>query len=228
VCSSDLPAQANRHEKYPWPDEPVYLSKRIPRLDGPAKVTGAAKYAYDILRPGMLWGRILRSPHAHARIVSIDLSAAEKAPGVKAVLAIAEPGQRVMYQGEEVAAVAAVTEEQAEDALRLIKVVYEPLPHLATEADAMREGAPQVFKDGNVREGDAEEAGDLEAGFRAAAHIVEATYSTQVQTHVCLETHGCVCEWDGDNLTAWVSTQAVHGTREAFAKALDIPQANVP
>src|SRR5690606_11438457 len=83
------------------------------------------------------------------------------------------------------------------------------------------------FKDGNVREGDAEESGDLEAGFKAAAHVVEATYSTQVQTHVSLETHGCVCEWDGDNLTAWVSTQAVHGTREAFAKALDIPQANV-
>src|SRR5690606_40440170 len=97
-----------------------------------------------------------------------------------------------MYQGEEVAALAAVTEEQAEDARRLIKVTYEPLPHLATEADAMREGAPLVFKDGNVREGDAEESGDLEAGFKAAAHVVEATYSTQVQTHVSLETHGCV------------------------------------
>jgi xanthine dehydrogenase YagR molybdenum-binding subunit len=67
----------------------------------------------------------------------------------------------------------------------------------------------------------------LEAGFKAAATVVEASYATQVQTHVSLETHGCVCEWEGDKLTSWASTQAVHGTREQFAKALDIPQANV-
>jgi xanthine dehydrogenase YagR molybdenum-binding subunit len=126
-----------------------------------------------------------------------------------------------------VAAVAAVTEEQANDALRLIKVQYEVLPHIATEALATREGAPLVFKDGNVKDGDTEEAGDLAAGLKAAAHTVDVSYSTQVQTHVSLETHGCVCEWDGDKLTSWVSTQAVHGTREQFAKALGIPQANV-
>ncbi len=84
-----------------------------------------------------------------------------------------------------------------------------------------------MFKDGNIKAGDTEEAGDLEAGFKAAAHVVEASYATQVQTHVSLETHGCVCEWEGDKLTSWASTQAVHGTREQFAKALDIPQANV-
>ena len=132
-----------------------------------------------------------------------------------------------MFQGEEVAALAAATEDQADDALRLIKVQYEVLPHIATVALAMRDGAPQVFKDGNVKAGDTEEAGDLEAGFKAAAHVVEASYATQVQTHVSLETHGCVCEWEGDKLTSWASTQAVHGTREQFAKALDIPQANV-
>ena len=221
------PSQPARHEKYPWPEQPVLVGKRIERLDGPVKVTGQAKYSYDISRPGQLYGRILRSPHPHARIVAIDLSAAEKAPGVKAVMAIAEPGAKMMYQGEEVAALAAATEEQAGDALRLIKVTYEVLPHVATEALAMREGAPLVFKDGNIKAGDAEETGDLAAGFGQAAHVVEATYSTQVQTHVSLETHGCVCEWDGDKLTAWASTQAVHGTREGFAKALDMPQANV-
>ena len=84
-----------------------------------------------------------------------------------------------------------------------------------------------MFKDGNIKAGDTEEAGDLDAGFKAAAHVVEASYATQVQTHVSLETHGCVCEWEGDKLTSWASTQAVHGTREQFAKALDIPQANV-
>ena len=188
VNTAARPAQ---HEKYPWPAEPTIVGKRIARLDGPEKVTGRAKHSYDINRPGGLHGRILRSPHPHARIVAIDLAAAQKAPGVKAVMAVMKPGDRVMFQGEEVAALAAVTEEQADDALRMIKVEYEVLPHIATEALALSSGAPQVFKDGNIRAGDTEESGDLEAGFKAAAHIVEASYATQVQTHVSLETHGC-------------------------------------
>ncbi|HXH07165.1 MAG TPA: xanthine dehydrogenase family protein molybdopterin-binding subunit [Vicinamibacterales bacterium] len=214
-----------------WPAAPELLGKPTPRVDGPAKATGRARYTYDVHRPGMLYARILRSPHAHARIRAIDLSAAEKAPGVKAVLAVVDLSKPetavVRYQGDEIAAVAAETEEQARDAIRLIRVDYEVLPHLATVEQAMRPEAPRVFPEGNVRPGSVEEEGDLEAGFKAAAHIVEGVYSTQVQTHVCLETHGCVCEWEGDRLTAWVSTQAVHGTREGFAKALGIPLANV-
>jgi xanthine dehydrogenase YagR molybdenum-binding subunit len=222
------PARPESHPKYPWPQSgAVLLGQPMKRVDGPQKVSGAAKYSYDVARPGLLHARIVRSPHAHARVVAVDLSAAEKAPGVKAVLAVAEPGKRLMYQGEEVVAVAAATEEQAVDAARLVKVEYEVLPHVATESSAMRSGAPAVFEGGNVREGPVEEAGSLDTGFAAAAHVVEATYTTQVQTHVCLETHGCVCEWEGDKLTAWVSTQAVHGTREGFAEALKIPQANV-
>ena len=227
VPEVNAPSRPQQHEKYAWPAEPTLVGKRIQRLDGPVKVTGQARYSYDINRPGGLHGRILRSPHPHARIVAVDLTVAQKAPGVKAVLAVLEAGAKVMFQGEEVAALAAATEEQADDALRLIKVEYEVLPHIATEALAQRDGAPQVFKDGNIKAGDTEEAGDLDAGFKAAAHVVEASYATQVQTHVSLETHGCVCEWDGDKLTSWASTQAVHGTREQFAKALDIPQANV-
>ena len=103
----------------------------------------------------------------------------------------------------------------------------EVLPHLATVEQGLSSSAPAIFEGGNVKVGNAEEDGDLESGFKAAAHTVEGTYSTQVQTHVSLETHGCVCEWDGDRLTAWVSTQAVHGTREGFAQGLGIPQANV-
>jgi len=220
-------AQPAKHEKYPWPEKPVLLGTRVPRLDGSLKATGRAKYAYDINRPGMLHGRILRSPHPRARIVSMDLSPAEKAPGVKAVMAIAEVGKEVSFQGEEVAAVAAATEEQARDALRLIKIEYEVLPHIATVALAMRSGAPQAFKDGNIKEGEAQQAGDLDAGFAQAVQTVEASYETQVQTHVSLETHGCVCEWQGENLTSWASTQAVHGTREGFAEALGIPQSNI-
>jgi xanthine dehydrogenase YagR molybdenum-binding subunit len=227
VPEVQAPAAAGDAGRFAWPKQPTLLSHKVARVDGPAKVQGAAKYSYDISRPGMLYGRILRSPHAHARVKSIDLSAAQRLPGVRAVLAHVEPGTRVMYQGDEVAAVAAVTEEIAGDAIRAIKVDYEVLPHLATVEQAMADTAPPIFEGGNTRSGAAEEEGDLEAGFKAAAHIVEATYSTQVQTHVCLETHGCVCEWNGDQLTAWVSTQAVHGTREGFAQALGIPQANV-
>jgi len=229
VPEVQAPARPQQHAKYPWPkpDESAVIGKRLIRVDGPEKVSGRAKYTYDINRPGMLHARILRSPHAHARVVSIDLSAAQKAPGVKAALAVLEPGKKAMYQGDEVAAVAAATEEQARDALRLIKVEYEVLPHVATEGRALQSGAPAVFEGGNIKEGEAEESGDLEAGFKSAAHIVEASYETQVQTHVCLETKGCVCEWEGDKLTAWISTQAVHGSREGFAEALQIPQANV-
>ena len=220
-------AKPAKHEKYPWPEKPTIIGTKVSRLDGPAKVSGRAKYPYDIKRPGMLWGKILRSPHAHARIVAIDVGPAEKAPGVKAALPWRKPGEKVVYQGDEVACVAAQTEEQALDALRLIKVQYEPLPHLATVEQAMRPEAPAVFEGGNVKVGSAEENGDIAAGFKAAAHVVENTYNTQVQTHVCLETHGCVVDWTGDTLTAWVSTQAVHGTREGFSKALDIPMNNV-
>jgi xanthine dehydrogenase YagR molybdenum-binding subunit len=223
------PARPTQHAKYPWPepDGSTVLGKRLTRLDGPLKVSGRAKYTYDVNRPNLLHARILRSPHPHARVVSIDLAAAQKAPGVKAALAVIEPGKKAMYQGDEVAAVAAATEEQARDALRLIKVQYEVLPHVATTDRAMQAGAPAVFEGGNIKAGEAEESGDLDAGFKSAAHVIEATYETQVQTHVCLETHGCLCEWEGDKLTAWVSTQAVHGTREGFAEALQIPQTNV-
>jgi xanthine dehydrogenase YagR molybdenum-binding subunit len=227
VPEVQAPPRPPQHEKYPWPQKSRLLGTRVSRIDGPQKVSGRAKYSYDIVRPGMLYGRILRSPHAHARLKSIDASAAEKAPGVKALLITIKPGEKVMFPGEEIGALAAATEQQAADALRMIKVEWEVLPALANVEQAMRPEAPQVFTPANTRRGTAQEDGDLAAGFKAAAFTVEGTYSTQVQTHTSLETHGCVCEWNGDNLTAWVSTQAVHGTREGFAQGLKIPQANV-
>ena len=195
------------------------------------KSRGAAKYSYDIIRPGMLYARLLNSPHPHARIKSIDLSAAQKLPGVRAALALKDTSNpdtaKVYYAGEEVAAVAATTEEIAADAIRLIKVEYEVLPHLATIEQAQRPEAPQVFPKGNVTQPALQQEGDADAALKASAHVVEGLYSTQVQTHTSLETHGGICEWDGDNLTAWVSTQAVHGTRNGVAKALGIPQTNM-
>jgi xanthine dehydrogenase YagR molybdenum-binding subunit len=218
--------------KWPPPAERVHIGKPIKRLDGPDKATGRAKYTYDLVRPGMLYGRLLSSPHPHARVRSIDVAAAEKLPGVRAVIALKDTSNpelsRVRYQGEEVAAVAAATEEIARDAVRAIKVDYEILPHLATVEQAMRPESPKVFEKGNFTQPAVrQEGGDVEAALNASAHVVEGTYSTQVQTHTSLETHGGICEWTGDQLTAWVSTQAVHATREGLARALSVPQNNV-
>jgi len=225
------PPPAPADPKYNWPDPRAVLGTSVKRLDGPDKVTGRAKYTFDVNRPGMIYGRIVRSPHPHARVMAVDLSAAQKAPGVKAAIVWRQPGDaqtsQVMFQGDEVAAVAADTEEHAKDAARLIRVEYEVLPHVVNVQQALDGTAPAVFTNGNVRQGQTQESGDLDAGFKAAAHTIEETYATHVITHVCMESHGTVCEWDGDKLTAWVSTQGVNSARDNFATALAIPQANV-
>jgi xanthine dehydrogenase YagR molybdenum-binding subunit len=210
-----------------WPAQPRLLGRKVNRIDSSPITTGRATFTADVTRPGMIYGRILRSPHAHARVLSIDLNAARKAPGVRAALAVVETGHKVLYAGEEVAALAATTEQQGEDAIRLIQIDWDVLPHLATVEQAMRPEAPKVFDAGNTRLLPAEVAGDAEEAMRGAAHVVGGLYSTQVQTHACLETHGCVCEWAGDRLTVWISTQAVQSTRDELAAALQTVPANV-
>ena len=202
------------------------IGKRVTRLSGKDKVTGKAKYTFDINRPGMLYGRVLRSEVPHATVNGIDTRAAETLPGVKAVIPLIEVGKKLRYQGQEIAAVAAETDDIAKDALRLIQVDLEELPFVVTEADAMAEGAPQIREDwnGNQSNPNIREEGELEAGFQEAAVEVEATYHTAVQTHVCLETHGHVVEWeDEQNLIVWASTQAVFGTRNDFAQHFELP-----
>src|SRR5438093_11684876 len=107
-----------------WPKNRRLIGTRIARVDGPDKATGHAKYSFDINRPGMLHAQILRSPYAHARLKSLDTSAAEKMPGVKAVHVVAQPGKELSYAGDEVVALAADTEEHLADALRAIKAEY--------------------------------------------------------------------------------------------------------
>src|SRR5262245_31391591 len=104
-----------------WPKNRRVIGKKHSRLDGPEKATGRAKYSNDMNRPGLLHAVMLRSPHAHAKIKSIDTSAAEKAPGFKALVIIANAGAEVIYAGQEILALAADTEEHAHDALRLVK-----------------------------------------------------------------------------------------------------------
>ena len=122
---------------YAWPDAEhrSLIGKRTTRVDSPVKVSGQAKYTYDVHRPGMLYGKVLRSPYAHAKVVSIDTSAAEKIPGVKAVHIVQGPGANIHWAGDEIVVVAAVDEPTAEDAIRAIKVKFQPLPHLVSDAE---------------------------------------------------------------------------------------------
>ena len=122
---------------YAWPDAEhrTLIGKRTTRVDSPVKVSGEAKYTYDVHRPGMLYGKVLRCPYAHAKVVSIDTSAAEKMPGVRAVQIVQGPGSNIHWAGDEIVAVAAVDESVAEDAIRAITVKYQQLPHLVKDAE---------------------------------------------------------------------------------------------
>src|SRR5947209_4040078 len=155
-----------------WPDHPRLIGTRIPRLDGLAKASGRAKYPSDVRPEGTLFGAMLYSPHAHAKIKSIDTAEAERLPGVKAVWVIKEvaAGKEtyVRFHGDDIAAVAAETEEQARDAARAIKVEYDVLPHCVTEPQSMAEGAPEVVKGGNVRKGRAQVDGNPDQAMDAS------------------------------------------------------------
>lgn len=183
------------------------LNKPIRRVDGPEKVTGHAKYTHDIRLPGMLYGRILASPHAHAKVTSLDATAAERMPGVGAVLTF--PDKELRYQGDPVAAVAARTPEIAEDAVRAIRVTYEVLPHAVDADTAMRPGAPLVHAQGNVRASQTKGNKDeVEAQFAQCAVLAEGEFRTPMQHHSCLETHGVVVDYrGGDGATVYASTQ---------------------
>lgn len=202
-----------------WPNtrDAKVLGKRVTRLEAADKVTGRAKYTYDVQLPGLLYGKILRSPHASAKILSIDTSKAEALPGVKAVIVLDE-NKTCRFAGDEIAGLAATSEDIAQDALRLIEVEYEVRDYVVDETSAMKPDAPKVHDDReNARAGRLTERGDAATALSEAAVVVEGTYSTQVQTHACLETHGHVVQWDGDSLVAWASTQAVFGVRDGFA-----------
>jgi xanthine dehydrogenase YagR molybdenum-binding subunit len=211
-----------------WPQNLRLIGTEIPRVDGLAKASGKMKYPSDVRPEGTLFGVMLYSPHAHAKVKSIDTSDAEKMPGVAAVIAIANPGKVLRYQGDDIAAVAAETEEQARDAARAIKVEYEVLPHCVTEAQSLASDAPEIMRGGNTRKGRATTKGKPEDEMAKADTVVEATYSVPVITHVCLETHGLTAKWEAsDKLVAWASTQSVTGVAGELAGAFQIPVSSV-
>jgi xanthine dehydrogenase YagR molybdenum-binding subunit len=197
-----------------------------PRLDGPLKATGGARYTYDIELPGMLYGVILRSPYPHARVGKIDLTGARRIPGVRA--AIARDDQVVHFAGQEVAAVAATTPQVAADAITAIVVDYQPLPFVANMEEALKPSAPLVFASGsNATAAKISETGNVARGFDQAAAVHEAIYTTPVQAHVSLETHGAIARWDRDQLTVWVSTQGIFTVRDDLMVFFTLPPENV-
>ena len=227
------------------------VGKSVKRSDTLEKVTGTAVYAGDIILPGMLHGKIKRCEIAHARIKSIDTSKALALKGVKAVLThenvprVLHYGSphprsssvtkdqyilddRVRYWGEGVAAVAAVTEEIAEEALGLIEVEYEPLPAVFTVEDALKPDAPAIHDNGldknNVLPPVIVERGDIDQGFAEADLIVEGEYDLGRPTAAYMEPNICVTQWDGNGkLTIWSSTQTAFMVRGALAEVLGIP-----
>lgn len=211
-----------------WPKETKYLGKSAPRIDGPAKVTGAAKYAYDVQPSGWLWGAILRSKWAAAKITSINLDKAKAAPGIKAVILAREGERQVRYYGEELAAIAGTSKEAVQDALRLIDVQATPVPFVVKEMDATKPDAPKIFEDGqNVGEAQVRENGNVAEGFANSAAIVENSFETQVQLHHSLETHGNTVAFTPEEITVWASTQGVFSVRDGIADNMQVPQSKV-
>jgi len=236
------------------PEEFSIIGKRLPRKDGLEKVKGEARYTSDIQLPRMLHTRFLRSPHAHARIVRIDASQAEKLPGVMAVLTYKNTpkvhprgygktekfeyllDETVHFAGEEVAAVAALSKEIAEEALKLIDVEYKVLPAVFDKEEAMKPDAPLVHPElgSNLYECPRcengmlpVEHGDVEKGFAEADHIIEGTYESPWQHPVSPEPRAVVCQWTGDRLTCWASTQVPQRVGENLAYCLGITLSNI-
>ena len=205
-------------EPAPWEEERQFevVGRPVNRIDGAERVTGAARYTFDIHPSGLLQAAVLRSPHPHAKIVRIDTSGAEALPGVRAVLSSANAPHikwhgdvsrlfdtEVRFAGEEVAAVAADDLDTTRDALELIEVEYEPLPFLTDMEEAARPGSLQIHPRGNVlkssngSEGELYRRGDVNAALKSADVVVEGTFRTSAQLHSSLEPHGSVAAWQG-------------------------------
>ncbi|HUB31052.1 MAG TPA: xanthine dehydrogenase family protein molybdopterin-binding subunit [Terracidiphilus sp.] len=247
-----------------WPinKDLKYVGKSHERLDGMTKATGRARYTADVQLPGMLYAKLVNATVPHAKVTSVDTSAAESHPGVKGVYVIEhamggavlrdpslEHGKFpvVRYAGQPVAAVAATSPYAAEEAAALVKVQYDTLPFVVDldkaraadaalvfpgaadqEATAGGGGGPHnVPQTGNVHGPAIKKVGDIEQGMKEADVVVEGRYTTQVQTHSALETHGVVADWKPDMLTVWASTQGTSSVREELAGYFKLPMSQV-
>ena len=228
------------------------VGKSVPRLEGRGAVTGQLKYAFDISFPNMLVGKMLRSPHAHAKIISIDTSKAEALPGVKAIVTakdtykikfgsneyffphtvdqMALESDKVRYIGDELAAVAAIDEETVDQALKLIEVKYEVLPGVFDMEEAIKPGAPQIHEAmNNIALILPVNFGNPERLMKEADYVREDKFWCPVAHPSPMEPHVCVGQWETftDKVTIWSSSQAPFKLREALAKTLKMDLNNV-
>jgi CO/xanthine dehydrogenase Mo-binding subunit len=218
-----------------------YISKRTPRVDARDKVTGKTVYSTDLYPEGILRARVLRAAIPHGRIIKLDVSRARKLPGVEAVLTHEDvPGHngfgivtpnwpvlcvdRVRYRGDAVALVAAVDEETAEEALKLIEVEYEPLPIIDTPEESLAEGAVAIHEEGNIQHRmDIPPKGDVEKALAESEIVLSQTYRTQFMEHAYLETEGGVAIYDPETevITVWCGDQYPFRDQLQVARSLD-------
>ncbi|MHB8838377.1 MAG: xanthine dehydrogenase family protein molybdopterin-binding subunit [Gemmatimonadaceae bacterium] len=229
----------------PW-DKTTVVGAPVPRVDGHDRVGGTAVYTRDVALPGMLHCAVVRSPHAHAMVKNVDVSAAKAMPGVHAIITVDSPEAKIpwiltgrgalsqllnphcRYEGEEVAAVAAETPLQAADAARAVVVEYEQLPMVVDYEAAVKPDAPKVHDAGNMPSPPrTSQRGDVQSAFATADAIVERTFHTPCELHMPLEVHGSVAQWDSGKLEVWESTQGVYAVRDSLALALKLPLSSV-
>ena len=203
-----------------WPEGPrEVVGRPAMRKSGPERVRGEARFTADLKLPGMLQAAVLRSPYAHARVKSVDLAPALALPGVRAAIGPGEAnglGEEACYSGAAVAAVAADTFRQALAGVAAIAVEWEELEVVLDPDEAVRReqftAPPRRY-----------ERGDVEKALAQADVVVEATYRTQTVLHNSMETHQAICEWTGDVLNVYISTQFIWGVRNAVAETLEMP-----
>lgn len=230
----------------PWDAEAqlTFVGKPLPRVDALQKVTGRATYTADVIRPGMLFAALVRARIARGRVLSIDLEAARRWPGVVDVLGAADVAQlgrpvraggvnlfdrEVQYFGQPLAAVCARSFAEARLAAASVQVEYDSEAPVVEIDQARAPGAARVRGEHNLSKWSPLEfsRGDLERGLQEAEVVVQGVYRTPSALHCALETHGAVAEWDGDRLTIWESTQGVFRVREEVARALGLPLGRV-
>src|SRR6266481_779181 len=231
-----------------------YIGAPLPKVDAYAKVTGRALFADDIMLPRMLYGRLLRSPYPHARILSIDTSRALALPGVLAVITGADLPQKfgilpssqdeyalaidkVRYVGDPVAAVAALDPDILDEAIKLIEVEYEVLPAIMSIEEALAHPEVKIndeARTGNIHKAVSYEFGEIEAGFATADYIREDWFYYEGNNHAPIEEHACVAQWEpnpadpvGGKLTLWSSTQTPHYVHRELSKVLSVPQSHI-
>ena len=232
-------------------EEPTIIGQPFPQLDAVSLADGTAEFCSDIRLPGMLYGKILRSPLAHARVMNIDTSRAERLPGVKAVITGQDTSgvaysywvelldttlldkhplamEKVRYVGDELAAVAAIDEEVAKEALELITVDYQELPAVFDPEEAMDAGAPLLHaKERNISVEMHLNHGEVEKELARADYIREERFVSPAVGHCQLEGHNCLVSWEGDKITIWSATQSPISIRTHLSRMLGISPSKV-